>query len=81
MEEKIDFVLTWVDDNDPDWLAQKNKYASGKVNESNSPIRYRDWDLLKYWFRAVEVNASWVNKIYFVTCGQKADCLDVTNPK
>ncbi len=81
MDEKIDFVLTWVDGQDPAWNAEKSKYASKTVNEANSAIRYRDWDLLKYWFRSVEENAGWVNKIYFVTCGQKPDWLDETNPK
>ena len=29
--------------------------------------RYRDWDLLPYWFRAIEQNAPWVRKVFFVT--------------
>ena len=28
--EKIDFVLTWVDGSDPDWLAQRRKYQPGR---------------------------------------------------
>ena len=31
----IDFVVTWVDGNDPN-------------------VRFRDWDNMQYWFRAVE---------------------------
>lgn len=64
---KIDFVVTWVDSNDKEWLSERNKYApqNDKIQES----RYRDWDILKYWFRAIEKNASWVNKIYFITYG------------
>lgn len=43
--------------------------------------RYRDWDNLKYWFRGVERYAPWVNKIYFVTCGQIPEWLNTENPK
>ena len=68
--EKIDFIITWVDDTDIEWKKQKEKYLPRKDDESSSKIRYRNWNLLKYWFRAIETNAEWVNKIYFVTCGQ-----------
>ena len=76
--EKIDFVLTWVDGNDPVWQAEKAKYKqSGDTREN----RYRDWDFLRYWFRAVEKNASWVNKVFFVTYGHLPEWLDISNPK
>lgn len=81
MENKIDFVLTWVDDTDMEWRKEKNKYSSKNVDSSNSDVRFRDWDLLKYWFRGVEKYASWVNKIYFVTCGQKPEWLNEKHPK
>ncbi len=79
--DKIDFVITWVDDKDPKWLNEKEKYSLKKNDESDSKIRYRDWGLLKYWFRAIEKNAPWVNKVYFVTCGQKPEWLNESNPK
>nr|WP_277750430.1 hypothetical protein [Latilactobacillus curvatus] len=28
---------------------------------------YRDYGLFKYWFRSIEKNAPWVNKVYLVT--------------
>ena len=37
--------------------------------------------LLKYWFRSVEKFAPWVNKVFFVTCGQKPDWLNAAHPK
>lgn len=80
-DDKIDFVITWVDDTDEEWLKQKKKYLQEKNDESGSKIRYRNWEFLKYWFRAVEKNANWVNKIYFVTCGQVPQWLDTSNPK
>jgi hypothetical protein len=81
MKEKIDFIITWVDNTDKDWQKSKEKYSIKSNDESNSIIRYRDWEILKYWFRAVEKNADWVNKIYFVTCGHLPKWLDTKNEK
>lgn len=84
---KIDFVLPWVDGSDRAWLAEKRKYQSVERGggcsdiEANSGIRYRDYGMLKYWFRAVERFTPWVNRVFFVTCGQKPDWLDESNPK
>ena len=80
-ESKIDFVLLWVDGNDENWLKEKNKYSPKEKNDSNSEIRFRDWNTLKYWFRSIEKNAPWFNKIYFVTCGQKPEWLNEANDK
>ena len=79
--DKVDFVITWVDNNDQKWQKEKEKYSNSKINDSNSIIRYRDWGLLKYWFRAIEKNAPWVNKIYFITCGQTPEWLNINNEK
>ena len=81
--EKIDFVITWVNGNDKNWAIQKAKYTGEDINRiiDNDNARYRDWELLKYWFRAVETNAPWVNKIYFVTCGQIPEWLNTENEK
>lgn len=66
----IDFVIMWVDPNDIEWQRKKAKYSTRK-NEDDSIARYRDWGLLKYWFRGVEKFAPWVRKVFFVTDGQK----------
>ncbi len=84
MKDKIDFVITWVDGNDTEWLKEKNKYRIEKDNQKNidnRSIRYRDIDCLKYWFRAVEKYAPWVNKIYFVTYGHIPNWLNTSNEK
>lgn len=78
--EKIDFVMIWVDGNDPEWQKEKAKYSPNKNTDSRN-IRYRDWENLKYWFRGVEKFAPWVNKIYFVTCGHYPEWLNKDNPK
>lgn len=80
---KIDFIVTWVDMEDPKWKEDFAKYSSMQRNEKNSvtQARFRDYGFLKYWFRGVEKFAPWVNKIHFVTCGQSPDWLDRSNPK
>lgn len=80
---EIDFVVTWVDMNTPAWRKEFAQYAGEKDNEKNgvSDARFRDYGFLKYWFRGVEKFAPWVRKIHFVTCGQKPEWLDISNPK
>ena len=79
----IDFVITWVDMEDPKWKAEFSKYSGKKDNEKNgvSEARFRDYGFLKYWFRGVDKFAPWVRKIHFVTSGQKPEWLDENNPK
>lgn len=79
-KEKIDFVIMWVDGDDPLWQKEKSKYDLNS-NADGSIYRYRDWDLLRYWFRGVEKFAPWVNKIYFITWGHLPKWLNVDNEK
>ena len=80
----IDFVLDWVDGNDPAFIAKKSEYTGvvKQDNEANGECRYRsETEILRYWFRGVERFAPWVHKIFFVTCGQKPEWLDENHPK
>jgi hypothetical protein len=79
VENAIDFVITWVDGNDPNWIAQRNAYSNSEGDGTD--VRFRDWGLLRYWFRSVEKNAPWVRKIHFVTWGHVPEWLDTENPK
>lgn len=83
---KIDFVIAWVDGNDPNWQKEKLKYQNVTGEDTlakwnDGAERYRDWDILKYWFRGVEKFAPWVRKIHFVTWGHLPEWLNVENPK
>lgn len=80
MDNKIDFVIIWVDGSDENWINEKKKYKS-KIDASDSIVRFRDWNNLKYWFRGVEKYAPWVNKIYFVTWGHTPKWLNTNNKK
>lgn len=81
MKEKIDFVILWVDGNDVNWQNDKKIWEKNIKGSSNSINRFRDWENLKYWFRAVEKFASWVHKIYFVTYGHIPSWIDTNNKK
>ena len=85
MTDPIDFVVTWVDGSDPNWLAEKEKYENsiGIIhNRQDSGVeRYRDWDIFHYWFRAVEKYAPWVRNVYLVTSGQIPSWLNLNAPK
>jgi len=82
MDNKIDFVITWVDESDPKWQ-KEFEYWSAKESRciNTDACRYRDWGTLRFWFRGVEKFAPWVNKIYFVTYGHLPKWLNVNNPK
>jgi hypothetical protein len=79
----IDFVITWVDMNDPQWQADFATHAGSINNNTNelSEARFREYGLLKYWFRGVEKYAPWVRKIHFVTCGQRPEWLNMQHPQ
>lgn len=77
---EIDFVLAWVDGTDKEWRMERAQY-SGEAAGDDREERYRDWDILRYWFRGVEKYAPWVHKIFFVTCGHLPEWLDTKNPK
>lgn len=75
MNDKIDLVIKWVDNEDPVWKADYEKYKAaeikaGKQTADNTQAfgieRTRNWHILKYWFRSVEKNCTWFNKIFFV---------------
>ena len=79
-ELSIDFVVTWLDSNDPEWqrsYAQYSQKAKGDMSEA----RFRDMEIFHYWFRAVEQYAPWVNKVFLVTNGKFPDWINKDCPK
>ena len=82
MSDKIDFVITWVDGNDPVWRKERDHYAALEHKDvDNHNYRYRDWEALRYWFRGVEKFTPWVNNIFFVTYGHLPAWLNTSHPK
>lgn len=80
MDAPIDFVVTWVDGNDPAWRAEKAQYDPAFA-KGNSDARYREWDQFMYWFRAVEKYAPWVRYVHLVTWGHLPPWLNTDHPK
>lgn len=81
-EEKIDFVITWVSTDNPEWRKQKEYYfaRAGRTGDSNIN-RYRDWDMLHFLFRGIEKYAPWVNKVYLVTNANPPKWMNTKHPK
>lgn len=78
----VDIVVLWVDGNDPKWQSEKRKYIPKDVLAKNvSANRFRDWDVMQYWFRAVETYMPWVRTIHFVTYGHLPGFLKTDHPK
>lgn len=78
--EPIDFVITWVNGADPEWKAVKKEFLPAGCQDDREE-RYRDWELLRYWFRGVCACAPWVRKIFFVTFGHVPNWLLTDHPK
>ena len=84
--EKIDIVIPWVDGSDPNWQIERDEWLNklGKQVDSkgnNDNNRYENWENLHYWFRAVEQNMAWFNRIFFVTWGHVPKFLNTNHPK
>ena len=83
---QIDIVIPFYNDSDKKWRKVLNEYLEKENSNDRQVIgeeRYRDWENFRYWFRAVEENCKWVNKIFLVVASesQVPDWLDTTNPK
>ena len=72
--EKIDFIVTWVDSTDPEWIKAYNHYRPEKP--ITDAARFRDWQIFRYWFRSVERYAPWVNRVFLVTNGTFPDWIN-----
>jgi len=87
----MDIVITYLNDNEQ-WRKDFNRYKKeeleqGKAEASNRQAfgeeRLRDWGTFKYWFRGIEKNCSWINKIFLVVQNenQVPEWLNRNHPK
>jgi len=81
--EKIDFVLPWVDGDEPKWKKIRDQYKNTDTikKDSNSNARFRDMETLKYTLRAIEKNCPWYNKIFLITKGYSPEWLNVDHER
>nr|WP_323137440.1 stealth family protein [Streptomyces viridodiastaticus] len=80
----IDVVYTWVDGEDPELRAKRQKYKSEGVpailDKETNESRYTSHDELKYSLRSLEMYAGFVRHVYIVTDGQTPEWLDADAP-
>lgn len=87
-----DIVCTYLNERDKTWQEEyeywKNKeIKEGIAKENNRQAfgkeRIREWDAFKYWFRGVEQNCKWVNKVFLIVQNEKhiPEWLNTNHPK
>lgn len=88
----IDIVVTYLNERDEEWQKDFNYWKNKEISEGiQKPTnrqafgkeRTREWDAFKYWFRGVEKNCPWVNKVFLIVQNGKhiPEWLDRNNPK
>lgn len=83
---QVDIVLPFYNDSDPIWKEILYSYMGSEGSTDRQVTgeeRYRDWENLKYWFRGVEQNCKWVNKIFLVVASESQipKWINKNNPK
>jgi len=76
----IDIVVPWVDGSDPAWRAERAQFRP-ELGSDNSEARYREWGLVRYWFRSIELYAPWVRTVHLITWGHLPPWLKTDHPK
>lgn len=61
---KIDYVFPYVDNSDPEWVKEYNKYSDNSIGTEK--CRFRDFGTLKCIFRGISENMPWINNIYLL---------------
>ncbi|MDL5352760.1 stealth conserved region 3 domain-containing protein [Microbacterium sp. zg-YB36] len=80
----VDVVVTWVDDRDAAWRALRDEHLARSAADPSdvaSSDRFRDWDLLRFWFRGIAAHCPWVGTVHLVTQSPPPDWLDTTHPR
>lgn len=75
----MDFVIPWVNGQDPNWRKELNLCRDKGGNSKDA--RFRDWDNLQFLFRGFEQFTPWVDKIHFITWGHLPEWLNTAHPK
>ena len=88
----VDIVVTYLNENDPQWQKdfaywKDKEIKEGKTNPDNRQAfgeeRTREWNTLKYWFRGIENNCPWINKVFLIVQNENhvPTWLDKASPK
>ena len=90
--EKVDIVVTYLNERDREWREsfkywKKREIESGIAEEGNRQAfgeeRTREWDCLKYWFRGIEKNCKWINRVFLIVQNRNhvPEWVDRDNPR
>ena len=82
----IDIVIPFYNDSDDKWrniMYDYMKKEGSNDRQVTGEERYRNWENFKYWFRCVEENCKWVNKIFLIVASESQipKWLNRDNPK
>lgn len=84
----VDIVVTYVNNQDSAWQREYFRYRHAEKDlvqndQTTSDVRFRDPGTFKFWFRGVEKNCDWVNKVFLIVQdeSQVPDWLDKNNKK
>lgn len=82
----VDVVFTWVNGDDPDWRARRDRAlrsmpASALHPTSTDETRFVEAEELRYSLRSVHRYAGWIRRIHIVTDSQAPAWLDIDHPK
>lgn len=82
----VDITVAFYNDKDEVWrnkLYDYMKQEGSTDRQVTGEERYRDWDCFKYWFRGVEKNCPWVNKVFLIVSSetQIPEWINRDNPK
>lgn len=88
----IDIVVTYLNERDEQWQKDFKYWKDKEIKEGKAELsnrqafgeeRTREWDTLRYWFRGVEKNCPWVNKVFLVVQNKNhvPEWLCTNNPK
>lgn len=88
----VDIVVTYLNERDGKWQEdfkywKEKEIAEGIQSPDNRQAfgeeRTREWDIFKYWFRGIEANCPWVNKVFVVVQNERhiPKWLNTDNPK
>ena len=78
----IDAVFTWVDGNDPHWLAKRSALlgtpALAPAAEALEQARFQDNQELRFALRSIAAYAPWVRTVHIITAGQTPTWLNTS---
>ena len=69
----IDIVVPFYNDADNEWKSIMLDYMQQEGSNDRQVVgeeRYRDWEIFNYWFRCIEKNCPWVNKVFLLVASE-----------